>query len=323
MAAKTNFSETALREILSNYPLGEYIHSRAMVEGTVQTNFFIQTTLGRYIFRYYENRSKESVRFECNLLRYLKVHNYPCPAPVKNIHGLYIGICQDKPFVIFEFVDGQHLENPSPEQEQQLIQKVAELQNLTRHYRPASWQQRMNYGPVLCRDLAHQAAQRINTENARKKLAWYLEALEELDLPRQLPKGICHCDFHFSNILFKDGKFAALIDFDDANYTYLTFDLITLMNPFVRSFDWNTWQKFDPGADIFDFGQARSVVGAYEKYRPLSPVEKRHLFDVYKLSVLIDCLWYFERGAAIDFFERRKIDALNRLGREVFYQQVF
>jgi hypothetical protein len=37
----------------------------------------------------------------------------------------------------------------------------------------------------------------------------------------------------------------------------------------------------------------------------------------------MDCIWYFKRGKANDFFEKRKIDYLNNLGRDNFYKEVF
>jgi len=323
MAVKTTFPEKEFIEILSNYRLGEFISSHPITSGTVQTNFFIQTTNGKFVFRYYENRSKESVAFECNLIKYLKDRDFPCPAPFKNKKGRYVGITHEKPFVLFEFIEGQHVENPNSAQKNQLIQKAAELQNLTRNYRPHNLKYRWNYNIELCRELAQKTARTINTANAREKLDWFNDELLKLNLSRSLPKGICHCDFHFSNILFKDGKIAALIDFDDANYTFLTYDLITLMNPFIPSFDWDTWSQFKKGENILDFQEARSVVAEYMNFRPLNPIEKRHLFDVYKLSILFDCIWYFERGDVNDFFERRKIDALNHLGREIFYDRLF
>jgi len=83
------------------------------------------------------------------------------------------------------------------------------------------------------------------------------------------------------------------------------------------------WSQFERGEDILDFRESRFVVTEYMKYRPLAPVEKRHLFDVYQLSILFDCIWYFERGDIRDFYERRKIDALNRFGRDAFYNQLF
>jgi Ser/Thr protein kinase RdoA (MazF antagonist) len=47
--------------------------------------------------------------------------------------------------------------------------------------------------------------------------------LLKLELPVNLSKGICHCDFHVANVLFKENQFEALLDFDDANYFVPTF----------------------------------------------------------------------------------------------------
>lgn len=323
MAVKTYIQEADFIEILSRYDLGRYVRARPVSEGTVQTNYILETSAGKVIFRCYENRSPGSVRFECNLLRTLKKRGFPCPGPYRDRHGKYVGSVSAKPFAVFEFIEGSHLENPGKAQERQLIQKVAELHRLTYQYRPRGWEQRWNYTVPLCCDLARRAAEQIGGRNARKKLDWFLTEAAQLALPPGLPKGVCHCDFHFSNILFRDGQFAALIDFDDANYTVLLFDLATLINPFRPPFDWDSWAQFAEDADVLDFTQAREVVSEYQNHRPLLPVEKRHLFDVVKLSILFDCVWYFARGDAADFFEKRKIDALNRIGRDQFTRLLF
>jgi len=41
------------------------------------------------------------------------------------------------------------------------------------------------------------------------------------------------------------------------------------------------------------------------------------------LSILFDCIWYFGRGSAKDFYERRKIEFLNDLGREKYAGAIF
>ena len=181
----------------------------------------------------------------------------------------------------------------------------------------------MNYNVENCRELTRKKAKEINTENAREKLKWFEDELPKLELPKSLPKGVCHCDFHFSNVLFKDSKFTALIDFDDANYTFLVYDLAALINPFIKSFEWNTWAKFKKDENVFDFAEARKIVSEYMKYRPLNESEKEHLFDVFKLNIMFDCIWYFGRGYANDFYERRKIEYLNALGRKEFHKRLF
>jgi homoserine kinase type II len=323
MAVKTKFNKTDITNILSEYNLGDFVSLEPIKNGTVQTNILLKTSKGKFVFRYYECRLKNSVLFEVNLIKYLKDKNYPCPAPFRNIHGNFVGMKNNKPFVIFEFIEGKHIEKPNDTQRKQLIQKVAELQNITKNYNPFYKKYRWNYSIDLCKKLATDEAKKIGSKNAKDKLKWLKNELVKLKLPKTLPKGICHCDFHFSNVLFKNGKFNALIDFDDANYTFLSWDLICLTEPFKPAFDWNTWQKFCPSDNVFDFKQIKKIVSEYMKYRPLNKTEKKYLFDVYKLSLLMDCIWYFKRGKANDFFEKRKIDYLNNLGRDNFYKEVF
>lgn len=313
MAVKTKFTKNDLTEILSNYDLGEYKGSKPIIAGAVQTNFLLQTTKDKFVLRYYENRSKESVLFEANLIKYLKDKKYPCPAPFKNKHGKFVGVYNGKPYVTFEFIEGQHVKSPNGNQKRQLIKKVAELQNITKNYKPRYKKYRWNYSIKLCRELARKEAKKINTANSRKKLKWFEGELLKLKLPKSLPKGICHCDFHFSNVLFKNNKFNALIDFDDANYTFLMFDLVVLI-------EYEAWSH---GKKALDFTKAKKVLQEYTKYRPLNNNEKRHLFDLYKLSILFDGIWFFKRGNVDDFYEKKEIDFLNNIGREEFYKKLF
>lgn len=323
MAIKTKFSNKELAEIISNYNLGEYRNSEPISKGTVQTNYLLETTIGKYVFRYYENRSIGSVLFEADLISFLNSKSYPCPVIYKNQRGDYVGDYKEKPYAISKFIEGEFIVNPSDDQKKQLIQKVAELQNITKNFIPKNLNDRWNYSIELCKELAVKETERINTENANQKLKWIEEELSSLDLPETLPKGICHCDFHFSNVIFRDGEFKALIDFDDANYTYLTYDLATLINPFISSLTWNTWSKFKGEQNVFYFVETKKILLEYMKHRALSNNEKRHLFDVFKLSIMFDCIWYFERGDASGFYEKRKIDYLDRMGRERFYRELF
>ena len=215
--------------------------------------------------------------------------------------------------MFFEFIEGQHIDHPNNHHKQQLIQKAAELQNLTRKYHPRYKKYRWNYNVELCRTLARIEAIKINTENAQEKFAWLENQLSTLQLPLSLPKGICHCDFHFSNVLFQENQFAALLDFDDANYTFLEFDLVGL----IESWAWHHQ------SDTLDVRQARLIVQEYMKHRTLNVLEQRHLYDVYKLSILIDLVWFFRRGHAKDFYEKRKVDFLNNLGRKKFFDEIF
>lgn len=313
MVVKTKFTENDFVKILSDYSLGDYKSSQPIKEGTIQTNYILRTKKGKFVFRYYDCRSKKSILFESNLINYLKNHNYPCPTAFKNVHGEFVGMYKKKPFIIFEFMEGKHVKQPTLKQRKELIKEVAQLHNLTRNYRPKNKEHRLNYNIPTCRKLARAEAKKINTKNAKEKLKWHGNQLDNLELPKSLSRGICHADFHFSNVLFEGNRFSSLLDFDDANHTFLMFDLVGLI-------EYRAWYH---KKDKLDFKRAREVVKEYIKYRKLNNNEKRHLFDVYKLSILLDCIWYFKRGDVKDFYEKRKIDFLDSIGRDEFYKKIF
>jgi homoserine kinase type II len=313
MAVKTRFSPQTIQQILALYDLGSFIQCQPISAGTVQTTYFILTAGSKFVFRYYENRSLPMVLFESELLQFLENHQYPCPMPLSDKQGHTVNSYRGKPYMMMTFLHGQPVEKPTDDHKAQLIQHAAWLQNLTEGYQPQHTPDRWNYDPRLCGDLARTAAHKISSPDARQKLTWFEAQLESLDLPNSLPKGICHCDFHFSNVLFLDDRFSGLIDFDDANYTYLGFDLIGMIDYWAWPFP----------AEQLRLPQAREISQTYEQYRSLSSAERHHLFDVHKLGILFDCIWNFGRGSGDDFYERKKIEHLDALGREAYEQALF
>ena len=69
----------------------------------------------------------------------------------------------------------------------------------------------------------------------------------------------------------------------------------------------------------FSTKEFNEIISGYN----LNNNEKTHLFDALKFSILMDCIWYLERGDAKDFFEKRKIGYLDKLGRQNFYKELF
>ncbi|MCB9458567.1 MAG: homoserine kinase [Anaerolineaceae bacterium] len=312
MVATTTFSQVDLIAILDTYNLGVYRTSRPISAGTVQTNYRIETTQGAFVLKYYENRSYESVQFEADVVRLIQAQGFPCADVYPNQHGEYISRHQQKPYMLFEFVEGDSVDAFSPNQLTQVAQLAARLQTLATGFRPETMPHRWNYTPELCLRLAQQKANELDSEMSNAKLRWYEREVTRLELPDALPKGVCHTDFDPSNVLFNGDEVAALLDFDDANYTYLTFDLIALI-------DGNVW----PFGGEFNPSHARKIVHDYMAVRPLSEVEKSHLFDVHKLQIFFDGIWFYARGEVDDFYEKRKVAYLDSVGRDVYYRALF
>jgi homoserine kinase type II len=79
MALKTTISENDFSDILSHYDLGEYKGYKEFANGAGQTTVLLLTLKGKYVLRYYQNRTEKYVLFEVQLLNYLKDNNYPYP----------------------------------------------------------------------------------------------------------------------------------------------------------------------------------------------------------------------------------------------------
>jgi Ser/Thr protein kinase RdoA (MazF antagonist) len=322
MAVHTVFERADLEKMLSGYSLGRLIDYAPIQSGAVQTNYRLTMSGGETVLRYYENRTAEAVLFEKELIGYLHSRRFPCAGICENDRA-ELKTYRGKPYVLFEFKDGEHVENPGRKQRENLIRLIAQLNGLTQGLHLPGEERRFNYTAPSCIRLAEKIGRQIGTRNAREKQAWMLGQLKRLRLPDTLETGICHCDFHYTNLLYQGDEIAALLDFDDANYTYLLLDLISAIDFFTPGFDHETWRSFPPGAGLLNFRRARECFAAYSECRAIGGEDRRHVFDLLKLSILIDCLWYFERGDCPDFFERRKVEAVDGMGRERFTRALF
>ncbi len=309
MAVKTVFSKENFVKILYHYDLGEYVKFKPFKLGAVQTNLLLETTKGKFVFRYYESRPEKYALFEANVLQYLSKQNYPCAAPIRNVHGSFLGKYKNKSFAVFEFKQGKHKKKVNPVL---LARAIGQLHKITKGYKPKYFEARDTYDPKSCWKTAQNNAKKIKTRSeANARLDWLKKEFKKLKTPSNLPKGVCHCDTHPSNFLYKDGKLVAVLDFDDASYIPLLYDIANLI------YFW-AW----PHKKKLIFNKAKEIITEYCKYRKLKDVEKHHLFDILKMVIFMSIGWFIHDTD--DFYsEKKKIEFLNSIGRDGFYNKLF
>lgn len=315
MVVNTKFTKKDFEKILPNYDLGRYKNSKDFGHGAVQTNILLETTKGKFALRYYEHRSVKYVLFEVNILNYFNKHNYPCAIPIRNIHGELIGKYKSKPYAIFEFVEGKHIKKPNKEQYKELVKFLAKLHQISKRYKPKYWEGRESHDEKYCWETSKIEAKRFQSKSkGKERLEWLRRELDKLKFPNSIPKGVCHCDYDVSNLKFKGNKLIGVLDFDDACYTHIIFDVATL----VYYWCWMREEKFD-------FQKARYLLKNYIKYRKMSKVEQKHLYDSLKMVIFTYMAWLFYDGENKNYFRKAKgrIGWLNSIGREGFYKELF
>lgn len=99
MSVYTSVSDNAFAEILNNYALGHFIRAQGIQAGIENTNYFITTTNGEYVFTLFEKINKQELEFYISLLQEISAAGIACPQPQMNKQKIIINTIQDKPFI--------------------------------------------------------------------------------------------------------------------------------------------------------------------------------------------------------------------------------
>ncbi len=283
MAVYTDITDTELADFLAGYDLGEPLVFKGIAEGVENSNFLLETTSGRFFLTVYERRVKaDDLPFFLGLMLWLAQRGFPSARPIADREGRLLGRLRGKPAAITEFMQGLSVRRPDAALCREAGDGMAWLHLAGQGYpnrRPN------DLGVAAWRPLAARLpneAEALKPGLART-LAEDLDAIER-GWPAGLPAGVIHADLFPDNVFFRNGRFAAAIDFYFACDDLLAYDLAVGLNAWC----------FEPDGS-FNVTSARAFIAGYEQRRPLSSDERA------ALPVLA---W----GAAMRFFLTRLAD---------------
>ena len=108
MAVYTKLNEEQIIDFLKLYNIGTLIHFNGITEGIENSNFYLQTSKGKYILTIFEKRvDQQDIPFFINIMKYLSNKNFLCPNPVSDIKKNYLQLLQNKPALIVSFLKGK------------------------------------------------------------------------------------------------------------------------------------------------------------------------------------------------------------------------
>ncbi|MDR3507840.1 MAG: homoserine kinase [Caulobacteraceae bacterium] len=283
MAVYTDITDAELEAFLSAFDLGAPQVFKGIAEGIQNSNFLLETERGRYILTIYERGVKaEELPYFLNLLQWLAQHGFPSALPVADRKGALLSQLRGKPAAIVGFLPGLSVRRPTIDHCREAGEGLAWLHQAGQGY-PGH---RVNdLGQSAWAGLF--APLKAAAEGFKPGLAATI--LSDLDVlerswPRDLPTGVIHADLFPDNVFFRDGEFAAAIDFYFACDDLYAYDLAICLNAWCFEAD-----------GTFNVTAAQAMIAGYEKRRPLSAAERS------ALSILS---W----GAAMRFFLSRLAD---------------
>lgn len=257
MSVFTTVTAEQLRLWLRAYPLGELLDLQGIASGITNTNYFVTTSSGRYVLTLFEKNSVDELPFFLNLMAHLAERKMPCPHPVANHDGEYLGMLNGKPASLVSCLRGHSLENPSIKHCVEVGRVLAEM-HLAGQSFPAFMENPR--GPDWRVKIAKQVMGFLDAGDRamlEQQLAFEAD-MADLDLPR----GVIHADLFRDNVLFDGEAIGGVIDFYYACNDMLAYDLAIAAN------DWCA--TTDGGIDT---PRLQALLKGYHAVRPLSEAE--------------------------------------------------
>ena len=292
MAVYTQVSDEALAAFLAEYDLGSPLAFKGIAEGVENSNYYLETTTGRYILTLFEKRVKaDDLPYFIGLKQHLAAKGYPCPEPIMGKDGTALRMLEGRPAVIISFLEGLSPRRPNVAQCRGLGEGLGRMHvalsdfPMTRENAlgPASW-------PRLWK--GREAGADALQDGLAALIAAELDdiALADPDaLP--LPRGTIHADLFPDNAFFLGDEFSGAIDFYFACTDALVYDLAVCLNAWA----FEDGMAGESSGLQYNFSKGAALIAGYESVRPLETAER-------------DALPVLARGAALRFFLTRLVD---------------
>ena len=268
MSVFTTVTPDDMATWLQRYTLGTLTGLRGIAAGIENTNYFLDTTEGRYVLTLFEKLRAEELPFYLDLMSHLAARGIPCPAPVADRHKTALGTLNGKPASIVTRLPGTPVTAPVVAHCRiigallaRMHLAVADFPGKLINPRGPQWWHQVSPLVLPFLDATRQ-------DLLRSELAF------QAGLPRQrLPQGAVHADLFRDNVLWDEPgdpehngttppRLGGVIDFYFAGVDSFLYDLAVTVNDWCVEAD---------GA--LDAARADALIAAYRAVRPLNTLE--------------------------------------------------
>jgi homoserine kinase type II len=258
MSVFTPVSPDEARALLARYTLGELESLEGIAQGIENTNFFLDTTTGRYVLTLFEKIPPEDLPFYVGLMHHLAEHEINCPAPMALQDGSFLTEVCGKPAVIVTRLPGAPRMSPTPGQCRKVGHILADIHEAGLEYDAglANWR-----GQAWRESFAQRVRPKIGADEA--ELIERENRYQALHDDTVLPRGVIHGDLFRDNVLWDEEGEGGVIDFYFACDDALLYDVAIAVN------DWCT-----DALAALDPERTDALLAGYDAHRPLTDLER-------------------------------------------------
>jgi homoserine kinase type II len=244
MAVYTTLSEADVHGCLALYPCGAYLSHTGITGGIENTNYYVSTTMGRWVLTVFEVLNAQQLPYYLELTAHLKARGLAVSAPCRLNDGTLMTQLHGKPAALAQCLMGSDVMPPTVQQCAAVGSLLARMHLATVDFplhqpnlRGLAWWQAT--APTLYARVSPEIAGLLADELAAQtrfaKTAQYAA----------LPSGAVHADLFCNNVLIAPDDSAGAIDFFFAGDDRYVFDLCVTLNDWCLARDCDTQAKDD------------------------------------------------------------------------------
>ena len=284
------------------YDIGEWCDWQRTPQGSTNISFFVTTSSGRYVLRCSTARkSLDAMRFEVQLIGYLRNRGYPAPTIIQTRRGEGYAEHNGTFYLITAFIPGRPYD---PENVSHLLAAGRGLGLYHRlakefpgppYFRPSAVLNSLGptgtcsltrVKPLADRFLGADERARLNSDFSYIS-SQFIDVQRELtELYPRLNKLIIHGSFGRSALIFDGEELIGIVDYDRATYGICGLDLAYTVKAFCRIHDQQS-EEYRVG---FDYSRYRELILAYREVEPLAREEIQALPLIFREQRLVKVL---------------------------------
>ena len=282
MAVFTTLTPEDVGAALSEFDIGELTALEPIAGGIENTNYFLDTTRGRWVLTVFERLLPEQLPFHLELCEHLKSHGTPVAAPVRNRAGSLFSILKGKPFAIANRLKGQSVVDVTPAECADMGRVLAHMHEAALSFKP--FQENLR-GPQWWKAVVPQLAPHLPADvrtMLEDELAHQLAVFDDPAFAA-LPVAACHCDLFRNNAMIEghgtpEAHVCGVFDFYFAGCTPILYDIAVTVN------DWCT--DFADPAFHLEAAKTRAFLEGYASVRPFTAEDGRRWPDMLRAAAL-------------------------------------
>ncbi|MBP6862317.1 MAG: homoserine kinase [Neisseriaceae bacterium] len=261
MSVYTSVTEAEMAVFLEDYDIGTLVSLKGIAQGITNTNYFVTTSVDRYVLTIFETLLPEELPFFLDLMALLSQKGVACPAPIAQKSGQFMHLLHDKAACLVSCLAGRDVTQPNAAQCRSVGAMLAKMHVATAdttltmaNPRHASWWEveQTRLLPLLSE---------ADAELLQSTIA-FLQAHPDTDLPQ----GLIHADLFKDNVLLEGDEVTGFIDFYYACRGSFVYDIAIALNDWAQD-----------SAHQLDEALVQAFLAGYNSVRPLSPEEQAYL----------------------------------------------